>query len=130
MYKLTDDTGMLADLFRIRGARKFDKAIPFGEKDVLTLDELEFDVLHTPGHTSGSVCFISGDNMFSGDTLFARSVGRTDMPDGDTSALINSLKKISELGGNLKIYPGHMAVTTLDEERMYNPYLRGGFGDY
>lgn len=93
MYKLTDDTGMLADLFRIRGARKFDKAIPFGEKDVLTLDELEFDVLHTPGHTSGSVCFISGDNMFSGDTLFARSVGRTDMPDGDTSALINSLKK-------------------------------------
>lgn len=130
LYKLTDDTGMLADLFRIRGARKFDKAIPFGEKDVLTLDELEFDVLHTPGHTSGSVCFISGDNMFSGDTLFARSVGRTDMPDGDTSALINSLKKISELGGNLKIYPGHMAVTTLDEERMYNPYLRGGFGDY
>lgn len=125
--KLSDDNGMLASFFRIRGAKKFDKAIAFSENDILTLDELEFDVLHTPGHTSGSVCYIIGNEMFSGDTIFARSVGRTDMPDGDTATLLNSLSKISELGGNLNIYPGHMSTTTLDDERIYNPYLRGGF---
>jgi hydroxyacylglutathione hydrolase len=130
MKKLTDDSGMLVNFFRIKGARKFDKAISFGENDILTLDELEFDVLHTPGHTGGSVCFICGNEMFSGDTLFARSVGRTDMPDGDPMQLIKSLKKIMELSGNLNVYPGHMSATTLDEEKKYNPYLRGGFGEY
>lgn len=128
--KLTDDNGLLLNFFRISGARKYDGAIPFSEDDILTLDELEFDVLHTPGHTSGSVCFIIGTDMFSGDTLFARSVGRTDMPDGNSSMLIQSMKKIYELGGNLNVYPGHMTTTTLDEERKYNPYLSGGFGDY
>lgn len=125
LSKLTDDDGMLLNFFRISGARKFDGAIPFDEKDILTLDELEFDVLHTPGHTRGSVCFIIGTNMFSGDTLFARSVGRTDMPDGDHDALMHSLRKISELGGDLTVYPGHMGTTTLDAERKYNPYLIG-----
>ena len=81
-------------------------------------------MLETPGHTSGSVCFICGMNLFSGDTLFSRSVGRTDMPDGSSTALMKSLMKIADLGGNLTVYPGHMNVTTLDAERKYNPYLR------
>ena len=63
-------------------------------------------------------------NMFSGDTLFSRSVGRTDMPDGSSPALMKSLMKIADLGGNLTVYPGHMNVTTLDAERKNNPYLR------
>ena len=87
--KLTDDAGMLANLFRIRGHRNYTgKVNVFTEDDILKLDELEFDVLETPGHTSGSVCFICGMNMFSGDTLFSRSVGRTDMPDGSSPALM------------------------------------------
>ena len=123
--KLTDDAGMLANLFRIRGHRNYTgKVNVFTEDDILKLDELEFDVLETPGHTSGSVCFICGMNMFSGDTLFSRSVGRTDMPDGSSTALMKSLMKIADLGGNLTVYPGHMNVTTLDAERKYNPYLR------
>ena len=52
------------------------------------------------------------------------------MPDGDPMQLIKSLKKIMELSGNLNVYPGHMSATTLDEEKKYNPYLRGGFGEY
>ena len=123
--KLTDDAGMLANLFRIRGHKNYTgKVNVFTEDDILKLDELEFDVLETPGHTSGSVCFICGMNMFSGDTLFSRSVGRTDMPDGSSTALMKSLMKIADLGGNLTVYPGHMNVTTLDAERKYNPYLR------
>ena len=123
--KLTDDAGMLANLFRIRGHRNYTgKVNVFTEDDILKLDELEFDVLETPGHTSGSVCFICGMNLFSGDTLFSRSVGRTDMPDGSSTALMKSLMKIADLGGNLTVYPGHMNVTTLDAERKYNPYLR------
>ena len=97
----------------------------FVEDDVLTLDELEFDIIHTPGHTSGSVCFIIGSNMFSGDTLFARSIGRTDMADGNYSEMMKSLEKIYDLAGDLTVYPGHMGVTTLDTEKLYNPYLRG-----
>ena len=102
--KLTDDAGMLANLFRIRGHRNYTgKVNVFTEDDILKLDELEFDVLETPGHTSGSVCFICGMNMFSGDTLFSRSVGRTDMPDGSSTALMKSLMKIADLGGNLTV---------------------------
>lgn len=123
--KLTDDAGMLASLFRVRGHRNYEGEVQvIAEDDVLKLDELEFDVLETPGHTSGSVCYICGTDIFTGDTLFARSVGRTDMPDGSTTALMKSLGKIADLGGNLTVYPGHMNVTTLDAERKYNPYLR------
>ena len=128
--KLTDDEGMLANHFRVRGHRTYSGDVTvFTENDILTLDELEFDVLDTPGHTRGSVCFICGNAMFSGDTLFARSIGRTDMADGDMQQMISSLKKIADLGGDLKVYPGHMRSTTLDEERRLNPYLREYAGD-
>jgi hydroxyacylglutathione hydrolase len=122
--KLSEDTdGLLINLFRVRGYKPFDKSIAITEDDIIKQDELEFDVLNTPGHTSGSVCYITGDVMFSGDTLFARSVGRTDMPDGNYSALMYSMEKIKDLGGNLRILPGHMCETSLDSERKYNPYL-------
>lgn len=123
--KLTSEDGMLANYFRSRGNRVYTGDVKvFTENDILTLDELEFDVLETPGHTSGSVCFICGTNMFSGDTLFARSIGRTDMPDGDMEMMKRSLVKIADLGGDLTVYPGHMGITTLKEERKYNIYLK------
>lgn len=128
--KLTDDEGTLVNLFRIRGHKPYTGPVNvFTEEDILKLDELEFDILETPGHTSGSVCFICGDCMFSGDTLFAKSIGRTDMPDGDYNAMKKSLKKIADLGGDLKVYPGHMYTTTLMEERRFNPYLREFSGE-
>ncbi len=128
LSKLAKDDAV-ARLFGVGKIRRFSYAKPFGDNDILTLDELEFDVLHTPGHTSGSVCFLIEDCMFSGDTLFYRSIGRTDMPDGDPVIMKQSLKKIYDLGGDLKVYPGHLSTTTLDAERHYNPYL-SYFGDF
>ncbi len=123
--KLTDENSMLANHFRARGCRKYTGEVKlFTENDILTLDELEFDVLDTPGHTSGSACFICGSSMFSGDTLFARSIGRTDMPDGNSQQMMKSLAKIADLGGDLTIYPGHMVTTTLEEEKKFNLYLK------
>lgn len=118
---LNGDT--VARFFGLGEVKPVNSAIPFGDDEILKLDEIEFSVLHTPGHTSGSCCFIAGDKMFTGDTLFARSVGRTDMPDGNTELLKRSLEKIYALTGDYTVYPGHMSVTTLEAERHYNPYL-------
>lgn len=92
--------------------------------DVLPLGETAIRVLATPGHTPGSVCFLAGDAMFSGDTLFRLSMGRTDMPGGSTRRLFASLKKLGELPGDYDVYPGHEALTTLAYEKRNNFYLR------
>lgn len=124
--KLSDEGGMLANHFMVRGYRKYTGDVTvFTQNDVLKLDELEFEVVETPGHTSGSVCFICEDVMFSGDTLFARSCGRTDLPDGDSEKMKKSMKKLYDLKGDYKVYPGHMQPTTLDTERHYNQYMQG-----
>lgn len=122
--KLTDDRGMLSVYFRVRDMKKFDKAIPVSDGDIITQDELSFRVLHTPGHTSGSVCYLTDGVMFSGDTLFARSIGRTDMPDGDIDAMMKSLKVIDSLEGDMRVLTGHMDETTLEDERRYNYYMK------
>ncbi len=94
------------------------------EGDVLSIAGLEVRVLHTPGHTPGSVCLLIGDAMFSGDTLFAGSCGRTDLPGGSRAAIARSLRRLAGIEKNYAVYPGHGESTTLDEEKMYNPYLR------
>ncbi len=121
--KLRSSEMSVADYFGIKGFVPFcgEKTVKDGDK--LTLDEITFDVIHTPGHTSGCVCYKTNDIIFTGDTLFQMSVGRCDMPDGDWDALQDSLKKLSEISGNYKIYPGHGETTELDFERKYNPYL-------
>ena len=91
--------------------------------DQLVFDGLRFQVLLTPGHTPGSVCFLCGDALFSGDTLFAGSCGRTDLPGGSWHEILASLRRLAELEGNYTVYPGHGDPTTLDEERRYNPYM-------
>lgn len=85
---------------------------------------LTFTVYATPGHTYGSVCYLCDGAIFSGDTLFAGSCGRSDLPGGDTNALRASLERLSELEGDFDIYPGHGESTTLAQEKRYNPYLR------
>ena len=91
----------------------------------VTAGGLIFGVLHTPGHTPGSVCLVCDSVIFSGDTLFAGSMGRTDFPGGDLSAMGKSLKRLRELPGDYQVFPGHGEDTTLSHERETNPYLRG-----
>jgi glyoxylase-like metal-dependent hydrolase (beta-lactamase superfamily II) len=85
----------------------------------------EFKVMHTPGHTEGGVCYICDNVIFSGDTLFRRSMGRTDFPDGNSDKLLASLQKLCKLEGNYIVYPGHNLETELDYERRNNPYMAG-----
>lgn len=93
------------------------------EGDLLHLADLTLQVLHTPGHTPGSVCFLCENALFSGDTLFSGSCGRTDLPCGDWNALSASLKRLKALEGDYTVYPGHGEATRLSVERMYNPYM-------
>lgn len=96
----------------------------YGEGDVLKLAGLTIRVLHTPGHTPGSVCLLTENILFSGDTLFQGSIGRTDFPGGSFSQMQKSLQRLKALPGNLRVLPGHGPESTLDEERKYNPYLQ------
>jgi len=92
--------------------------------DLLALGDHTLEVIHTPGHSPGSVCLKSSNRqLFSGDTLFCGSVGRTDFPGGDIEALRQSLEKIKLLPAYLTVYPGHGEETTLEEEFATNPYL-------
>lgn len=92
--------------------------------DELPLGESKIKVVHTPGHTLGGVCYVVEDVIFSGDTLFCGTVGRTDFIGGDMGVLLSSLKKLSTLCGNYNIYPGHEESTTLEQEINTNPYFR------
>ena len=95
----------------------------YAEGDFVELAGLSFKVLHTPGHTPGSVCLLVDDVIFSGDTLFAGSCGRTDIG-GSWTEIQKSLKRLSLLEGDFTVYPGHGESTTLAAERRYNPYMR------
>lgn len=94
--------------------------IAFGEKKI--------QVLHTPGHTSGSCVYLIGDLLFSGDTLFRGGVGRTDFPGGSEELLGLSLRRLRMMDPSLKVYPGHGGSTTLATEMQTNPYLMRGMG--
>ncbi|MGC9400258.1 MAG: MBL fold metallo-hydrolase [Anaerolineae bacterium] len=96
------------------------------EGKVLELGNLHIEVLHTPGHTPGSVClYVPEENaLFSGDTLFAESVGRTDLPGGEARRLTESLRKLLTLPEETDLYPGHGSATTLSRARRFNPWLR------
>jgi len=96
----------------------------YKEGDEFKVGALVFRVLETPGHTPGGVSLICGDALFTGDTLFRDSCGRTDLPGGDMPALLRSLKKLYDLPGDYEVYPGHMEATTLDRERRFNYYMK------
>ena len=96
----------------------------YAEGSRLNLAGLDIAVLHTPGHTPGSVCLIVDDHLFSGDTLFSGSCGRTDLPGGSWATILRSLRRLAELEANFWVHPGHGQSTTLSEEKRYNPYMR------
>ena len=98
----------------------------YTDGDTVTVGKLTFTVLHTPGHTPGSVCLRCENTLFSGDTLFAGACGRTDLPGGSRAQMVESLARLAAIPENLTVLPGHGEATTLSRERESNPCLRGG----
>ena len=96
--------------------------IELTESSRITVGETEFTVIHTPGHTVGSCCFITDGIIFTGDTLFRMSAGRTDFPGGSMTELRRSLSRLMDLEGDYTVYPGHDEPTTIAFERKYNLY--------
>ncbi len=93
--------------------------------DILKIGNQEFKIIHTPGHSPGGICIYSKDCLFTGDTLFYRSIGRTDLGNGNHDELIDSIKsKLFVLDESLAVYPGHGRSTTIGYEKNNNPYLR------
>ena len=97
--------------------------ILISDGDVITLGESEIKAIATPGHTKGGFCYVCDGKIFTGDTMFFCSCGRTDFPGGSPLEIVQSLKKIASLDGNLIVYPGHDRQSTLDFERANNPFL-------
>ncbi len=95
----------------------------YKEGDTVKVGGLEFHVLETPGHSPGSVVLLCENAMFSGDTLFRDSCGRTDLEGGDMNVILTSLRRLASLEGEYEVYPGHMDTTTLSRERRFNYYM-------
>ncbi|MBE5745233.1 MAG: MBL fold metallo-hydrolase [Clostridiales bacterium] len=122
--------GTSADLYDAFGAPRepfyVDETLKDGETRILC--GVSVQTLFTPGHTAGGACYLIADDkgdrhLFTGDTLFAGSIGRTDFPTGSIGALRDSLKKLASLDGDMAVYPGHQEETTLEEERKTNPFM-------
>ncbi len=102
---------------------KASKLLEDGDK--IYLNDLELEILHTPGHTPGGISVKLGGAVFTGDTLFAGSVGRTDLPDGDGEVLLGSIrKKLFTLDDETVVYPGHGRESTIGIEKESNPFFR------
>lgn len=126
--------GTTADLFELFGAPRtpfvVDETMSDGEQR--TLCGLRVELILTPGHTQGSACYRIWDEegkayLFSGDTLFAGSIGRTDFPTGNVAQMRASLKKLSALNGDMPMFAGHNEETTLEHERKTNPFMADAF---
>ena len=96
----------------------------YDEGDTVTAAGLTFQVLHTPGHTPGGVCLLCEEAMFAGDTLFAGTCGRTDLPGSSPRQMRESLSRLAKLEKNYRVLPGHGIYSTLDMEKRTNPYLQ------
>ncbi len=135
-----DHVGAVKELAAATGCRVYmhpaDTALPegltdgelyythsYGEGDRVSAGGAEFTVLHTPGHTPGCVCLLAENSLFTGDTLFAGSCGRTDLG-GDWAQILQSLRRLAALQTNYTVYPGHGSTTTINDEKKYNPYIR------
>ena len=93
------------------------------EGDIVAAGSVRLEVLHTPGHTPGSICLLGDGHLISGDTLFAGSVGRTDFPGGDMRAMQRSIARLASLADDVRVHPGHGPDTTIGRERRINPFF-------
>jgi hydroxyacylglutathione hydrolase len=92
--------------------------------DIIDAGDITFTVIHTPGHSPGGICLLCDGCIFTGDTLFADSIGRTDLPGGNTEILLDSIRrKLLPLDEELTVYPGHGPETSIGREKVFNPFL-------
>lgn len=101
----------------------FGSITPYVEGDKVSVGSITVEVISTPGHTPGSVTLKAENILFTGDTLFRSSIGRTDLEGGSFGTLMQSLKKLGKLEGNFRVCPGHEGLSTLDDEKAFNGYL-------
>ena len=98
--------------------------LPLEDGEKITLDSLELEIIHTPGHTPGGISIKLDGVVFTGDTLFAGSIGRTDLPAGDQEEIFRSIReKLFVLGDDVIVYPGHGTASTIGEEKRSNPFF-------
>lgn len=127
---LVNFTDLGRSLYKMTGIRpKYDatklRLIPVADNEVINLDNFSFKVIHTPGHTEGSCCYLYYNNLFSGDTLFHESIGRVDFPTGNARRMKESLQKIVNIcSDDMSVYPGHDEKTSIKEEKKHNMYLK------
>lgn len=121
LTKATENLTMLLG-FRTVSLPPADRMLHNG--DTIEVGEVMLRVLHTPGHTRGSISILGDNVVFTGDTLFAGSIGRTDLPGSSPKEIMSSLKKLIALSDHIKVYPGHGPVSTIGEEKKSNPFLQ------
>ncbi len=108
----------------VGGVKPCSADVELADGDELHLAGVDIRVMHTPGHSPGGVCFVTSEAVFCGDTLFAGSIGRTDLPGSDHDAMVSSLDRlVSELPDEMLVYPGHGPATTIGEEKTDNPFI-------
>ena len=104
------------------------KIIKLQDDNAISLGNIKMKVIHTPGHTPGSICLLAEKKLLTGDTLFVGAIGRTDLPGGDAVKLFESLQKLKKLDEDIEIYPGHdyggTKYSTIENEKKNNPYFK------
>lgn len=118
---LIDTSLSLSDKFHAHQT-PFKADILLEDNEIFNVGDIEFKALSTPGHTVGGMCYLTEKTLFSGDTLFLESVGRTDFPGGDGDTLLKSIKRLLKLDEDITVYPGHGEPTTIKHEKLYNPF--------
>ena len=121
---LTDRKINVSSSFMSGGMEEKPADILLKDGETVKAGGVELKVLYTPGHTAGDCCYVGDGFLFTGDILFRDEVGRTDLPGGDYSTLLRSLKRIAELPGDYTVCPGHGDVSSLEYERQNNPYMQ------
>lgn len=121
---MTDPIRNLSGIFTPSDPLHLDDYLCIRDGDSIMAGDMAFSVMETPGHTPGCICLYCEDVLFSGDTLFRDSIGRLDFPGGDTTAMMDSLRRLMQLSPDTKVFPGHGPSTTIGREVQFNPYLR------
>lgn len=122
--ELLNDPEKNCSAYLLSGEAALDADMYVKEGDTLQVGNMELKFIHTPGHTPGGMSILLDDMVFCGDTLFKTSIGRSDMPGGDYTTLINSIKtKLFTLPDDTKVYPGHKLKTTIGWEKAHNPFV-------
>ena len=98
------------------------------DNEIIEIGKIKVKVLHTPGHSPGSVCYLFDNKLITGDMLFVEAIGRVDLPGGDIEKMFNSLQKLKELNDDIEVYPGHdygsKPHSTIGYEKKNNPYMK------